>query len=443
MNQNYYHIRRGLKSFCDIDCYGQQIGQILEVTGNIVRSTCLKVSIGELCLLKEPFKKEFLSAEVVGLTPNGILLTPMGRIDGISSATEIITTGRQALVPVGNGLIGRVLNGFGNPMDIEEKGPLSFNTMYAMGAEPPSPLKRKIINKSFSFGIRAIDGLLTCCEGQRIGIFAGAGFGKSSLIAMIARSADADVIVLALIGERGREVREFIEETLAASGMQKSIVIVATSDCPAIERIKAAYAATTIAEYFRTQNKKVLLMVDSITRFARAQRELGLALGEPPTRRGYPPSLFSKLPLLVERAGQSEHGSITAIYTVLVEGDDLNEPIADEMRSLLDGHIVLSSKLVKKNHYPAIDVLASVSRVMKNVVSLEHRNAADRMRSILTKYNDIELLVKLGEYKAGTDKASDEALTKIEMINSFLVQKMDKKESFENTIKQMIKITSK
>lgn len=441
MNTDLDHIQKGLQSFCDIDSYGQQIGQIIEVTGNIVRSTALKVSIGEICLLREPAQKEFLTAEVVGFASNSVLLTPMGRLEGISTSTEIVTTGRHALVPVGEGLIGRVLDGYGNPLDSDEKGDLAFDTLYALAAEPPSPLKRKIIDTPFSLGIRAIDGLLTCCEGQRLGIFAGAGYGKSSLLAMIARSAEADVIVLALIGERGREVREFIERTLTLSGMQRSVVIVATSDCPAIERIKAAYAATTIAEYFRKQGKKVLLMVDSITRFARAQRELGLALGEPPTRRGFPPSLFSKLPLLVERAGQSQSGSITAIYTVLVEGDDLNEPVADEMRSLLDGHIVLSSKLVIKNHYPAIDVLASVSRVMKNVVNPEHRDAADRMRSMLAKYYDIELLVKLGEYKTGSDQASDEALNKIDRINAFLTQKMDEKESYANTIKKLTEIT--
>ncbi len=442
MNPDFLHIEKGLLSFCDVGSYGQQIGQILEVTDNIVRSTGLKVSIGELCHLREPSRKEFLSAEVVGFSPNSVLLAPLGRMDGISTSTEIVTTGRQALVPVGDGLIGRVLDGLGYPLDDDDKGPLSYDIMYSMSAEPPSPLKRKIIDKPFSLGIRAIDGLLTCCEGQRLGIFAGAGYGKSSLLAMIARSAEADVIVLALVGERGREVREFIDKTLTARGMEKSIVIVATSDCPALERIKAAYAATTIAEYFRIQGKKVLLMLDSITRFARAQRELGLALGEPPTRRGYPPSLFSKLPLLVERAGQSESGSITAIYTVLVEGDDLNEPVADEMRSLLDGHIVLSSNLVKANHYPAIDVLASVSRVMKNVVSPEHRHAADRMRTILAKYNEIELLVKLGEYKAGSDKASDEALDKIDSINAFLTQKMDEKVPYNKTLQKLVEITS-
>jgi type III secretion protein N (ATPase) len=441
MNFDIRHIERGLDGFCDLGSYGQQIGRILEVTGNIVRSTCLEVRIGELCLLREPSQKAFLTAEVVGLAPNSVLLTPLGSTDGISTSTEIVSTGRQAMVPVGDALIGRILDGLGHPLDEEQKGPLSFDTFYPMSADPPPALKRKIIDKPFSLGIRSIDGLLTCCEGQRVGIFAGAGYGKSSLLAMIARSAEADVIVLALIGERGREVREFIEKTLTATGMEKSIVVVATSDCPAMERIKAAYAATTIAEYFRLQGKKVLLMVDSITRFARAQRELGLALGEPPTRRGYPPSLFSKLPQLIERAGQSESGSITAIYTVLVEGDDLNEPVADEMRSLLDGHIVLSSKLVKANHYPAIDVLASVSRVMKNVVSAKHRDAADRMRTILAKYQDIELLVKLGEYKTGSDKASDEAIEKIGAIHSFLIQNMDEKEAFDATLQKLIELT--
>ncbi len=442
MNLDFTHIEKGFQSFCEVESYDQQIGQIIEVTGNIVRSTGLKVSIGELCHLREPSRKDFLEAEVVGLSPNSVLLAPLGRMDGISTSTEIVTTGRPSLVPVGDGLIGRVLSGLGHPLDDDEKGPLNFDTMYSMSAEPPSPLKRKIIDKPFSLGIRAIDGLLTCCEGQRLGIFAGAGYGKSSLLAMIARSAEADVIVLALVGERGREVREFIDKTLTASGMEKSVIIVATSDCPALERIKAAYAATTIAEYFRMQGKKVLLMLDSITRFARAQRELGLALGEPPTRRGYPPSLFSKLPLLVERAGQSDSGSITAIYTVLVEGDDLNEPVADEMRSLLDGHIVLSSKLVKANHYPAIDVLASVSRVMKNVVTPEHRHTADRMRTMLAKYHEIELLVKLGEYKRGSDQASDEALDKIDDINAFLTQKMDEKVPYNSTLGKLMEITS-
>lgn len=442
MNLSFSSIEKGLLSFGEVESYGQQIGQVLEVSGSIVRSTKLKVSIGELCLLREPSRKEFLTAEVVGLSPHSVLLTPLGRMDGIGTATEIVTTGRQPLVPVGDGLIGRILDGLGNPLDADEKGPLSFATLNSMCAEPPSPLKRKIIEKPFSLGIRAIDGLLTCCEGQRLGIFAGAGYGKSSLLAMIARSAAADVIVLALVGERGREVREFIEKTLTLAGMEKAVVIVATSDCPVMERIKAAYTATTIAEYFRMQGKKVLLMLDSITRFARAQRELGLALGEPPTRRGYPPSLFSKLPLLIERTGQSEKGSITALYTVLVEGDDLNEPVADEMRSLLDGHIVLSSRLARSGHYPAIDIPASVSRVMKNVVSPEHLEAAERMRAILAKYNDIELLVKLGEYKTGSDAASDEALDKIGIVNAFLVQKMDEKQSYEHTARSLMEIVS-
>jgi type III secretion protein N (ATPase) len=282
--------------------------------------------------------------------------------------------------------------------------------------------------------------LITCCEGQRIGIFAGAGYGKSTLLGMMACAGEADVAVIGFIGERGREVREFLENNLTDEGRRKTVVVVSTSDRPSMERIKAAYTATTIAEYFRDKGLRVLLMLDSITRFARAQREVGLAAGEPPTRRGYPPSFFSQLPVLLERAGQASQGSITAIYTVLVEGDDLREPVADEMRSLLDGHIVLSADLMKKTHYPAIDVLTSISRVMSHVVSEDHIKAAARIRALLAKYDEIELLVKIGEYKTGTDPEADDALEKIGPINAFLQQQRHEVVNFNQTLEQLYQV---
>ena len=327
-------------------------------------------------------------------------------------------------------------------MDTATKGPLECEDYYPVYANPPDPLKRRIISKPLPLGLRVIDGLLTCGEGQRMGIFAAAGVGKSTLLACLVKGAQVDVTVLALIGERGREVREFIEKDLGEEGMKKSVVVVSTSDRTSMERLKAAYVATAIAEYFRDQGKKVLLLMDSVTRFARAQREIGLAAGEPPTRRGFPPSVFSTLPVLMERAGMSDKGSITALYTVLVEGDDMTEPIADETRSILDGHIILSRKLAAANHYPAIDVLQSVSRVMNAIVDPEHKKAASKLRKLLAKYKEIELLVQLGEYRKGSDPEADEALARIDKINEFLRQGLDERTPFEETVEWLKRLVS-
>jgi type III secretion protein N (ATPase) len=417
-------------------------GRVIQVVGTIIKAVVPAVKIGEICLLRNPWEDQVLQAEVVGFSKQAALLTPLGRLFGVSSATEVIPTGLTQLVPVGASLLGRVLDGLGNPLDEETRGPLVPETYYPVYADPPDPLKRRMISRHIALGLRVLDGVLTCGEGQRMGIFAAAGGGKSTLLATLVRGSEADVTVLALIGERGREVREFIEKDLGEEGLSKSVVVVSTSDRTSMERLKAAYVATAVAEYFRDQGKRVLLMMDSVTRFARAQREIGLAAGEPPTRRGFPPSVFSTLPLLMERAGQSDKGSITALYTVLVEGDDMTEPVADETRSILDGHIILSRKLASANHYPAIDVLLSVSRVMNAIVTPEHKDAAAKLRELLAKYQEIELLLQIGEYKKGSDPAADEAIDKIDRINAFLKQGLHEQVSFEETVSALQEIVS-
>ncbi|MDR1438391.1 MAG: type III secretion system ATPase SctN [Puniceicoccales bacterium] len=412
-------------------------GRVLQVVGTIIKASVPSVKIGELCRLKTPWEEDELMAEVVGFSKDAALLTPLGDLTGISASTEVIPLGQVHMVPVGEELIGRTLDGLGNPIDTATKGPLKVSKYYPVYADPPNPLTRSPIDKPLSLGVRALDGLLTCGEGQRMGIFAAAGGGKSTILGQIIRGTTADINVLALVGERGREVREFIEKDLGEEGMKRTVLVISTSDRTPMERLKASYVATAIAEYFRDQNKKVLLLMDSVTRFARALREIGLAAGEPPTRRGFPPSVFATLPKLMERAGQSEKGSITALYTVLVEGDDMTEPIADETRSILDGHIVLSRKLGAANHYPAIDVLASVSRVMTAIVSSEHRKAAGKLRTMLAKYQEVELLLRIGEYKRGNDQVTDEAIDRIDEINGFLRQGLQEKDNFEQTIKKL------
>lgn len=407
-------------------------GRVEQVVGTIIRAVVPGVKVGELCILRNPWENWELKAEVVGFIKQVALLTPLGDLQGISPATEVIPTGTIHSVPVGECLLGRVLDGLGNPID--GGAPLKPRGFYPVYADPPNPMTRKIIDRPISLGLRVLDGVLTCGEGQRMGIFAAAGGGKSTLLSSIIKGCSADVCVLALIGERGREVREFIEHDLGEEGKKKAVLVVSTSDRSSMERLKAAYTATAIAEYFRDQNKKVLLMMDSVTRFGRAQREIGLAAGEPPTRRGFPPSVFSTLPKLMERAGNSDKGSITALYTVLVEGDDMTEPIADETRSILDGHIILSRKLAAANHYPAIDVQQSVSRVMNAIVSKEHKKMAQELRKILAKYAEVELLVQIGEYKKGSDPDADNALNKISSINAFLKQGLDEKSTFEETL---------
>ncbi len=409
-------------------------GRVIQVVGTIVRASVPGVKVGEVCILRNPWEDFEVQAEVVGFTRDAALLTPLGQMAGVSPQTEVIPTRRVHMVPVGNSLLGRVLDGLGRPLDADERGALRPEGYYPVFASPPNPLRRRIITRPISLGIRAIDGLLTCGEGQRLGIFSAAGVGKSALLAQIIRNTSADVTVLALIGERGREVREFIERDLGPEGMKRAVIVCSTSDRSAMERLKAAHVATAIAEFFRDAGKSVLLVMDSVTRFGRALREIGLAAGEPPARRGFPPSVFSELPRLMERAGVSEKGSITALHTVLGEGDDMTEPIADEVRSILDGHIVLSRRLAQANHYPAIDVLQSVSRCQDAIVSEDHLRASSRMRELLARYNDVELLIRIGEYRRGTDALTDEAVDRIAAINSFLRQGQSERSAYGETV---------
>ena len=418
-------------------------GRVIQVVGTVIRASVPGVKVGEICLLRNPWEDFEVAAEVVGFTRDAVLLTSLGQMLGISPSTEVIPTRRVHMVPVGGELLGRVLDGLGRPLDADTRGPIRPEGYYPVYADPPSPLERRMISKPLSLGVRALDGLLTCGEGQRMGIFAAAGGGKSTLLAQIVRNTQAEVTILALIGERGREVREFLEKDLGEEGRRKSVVVVSTSDRSAMERLKAAYVATSIAEYFRDQGAKVLLLMDSVTRFGRAQREIGLAAGEPPTRRGFPPSVFSELPKLMERAGNSAKGSITALYTVLVEGDDMTEPIADETRSILDGHIILSRKLAQINHYPAIDILQSVSRCQNAVITPEHRAAAGRMRELMAAYSEVELLLKIGEYQKGTDAATDEAIARHADIDAFLRQGLAEKTSFADTIARLRAVVGK
>ncbi|MBB4483478.1 type III secretion protein N (ATPase) [Rhizobium etli] len=406
-------------------------GRVLEVVGTVIHATAPGARIGDLCTLRNPEIDLELSAEIVGVQCDVAILMPLGEMQGLSTQTEVIPTGKPLLVPTGWNLLGRVLDGFGQPLDASNNGPLLPETHVPVYREPPSPLTRRIIDNVLPVGIRAIDGLLTCGEGQRMGIFAAAGGGKSKLMSMLVCGATVDVTVIALIGERGREAQEMIEHDLSAEARSRMIFVVATSDRSAMERAKAAYVATAIAEWYRDQEQRVLLLMDSVTRFARALREIGLAAGEPPTRRGFPPSVFASLPRLLERAGSNHRGTITAFYTVLVEGDDMAEPVADETRSILDGHIVLSRTLAMSNHYPAIDILASVSRVMSAIVSPDHESLAGSLRQLMAKYNEVELLVRVGEYKEGADPLADAAIAKIGQIRSFLQQSTREQIGFE------------
>ncbi len=405
----------------------ERVGRVAEAYGTLIRATGLKAVIGELCELRnargdgDPHFR--LAAEVVGVSKQHTLLTPLGALDGVSATTEVVATGKQASVRVGDGLLGRILDAHGEPID--DLGPIAGTVEAPIYAASPNPLTRSLIERPFSTGVRAIDTTMTAGVGQRIGIFAVAGGGKSTLLGMLARGGDADVNVIALVGERGREVNEFIHDNLGAEGLARSIIVVATSDRPALERSRAAWVATAIAEHFRDRGQRVLLLLDSVTRFARALRDVGLAVGEPPARRGYPPSVFSALPRLFERAGNNAHGSITAFYTVLAEDEDGGDPIVEEVRSILDGHIVLSRKLAAAYHYPAIDVLSSLSRTMPRVVDIAHQKAAGQLRKVLAKHQDIELLLQLGEYKRGSDPEADVAIEKIGPLRRLLQQSSD------------------
>ncbi len=410
-------------------------GRITEVVGMLIKAIVPQVKMGEVCLVKR--EGEPLIAEVVGFTKDEVFLSPLGEMTGIGPSSEVIPTRMPLHIKVGPELLGRVLNGLGNPLDEETKGPLNVTENYPVIQPPPDPLKRKMIDTPLSTGIRSIDGVLTTGVGQRVGIFAAAGGGKSTLLGMIARYARADVNVIALIGERGRELREFIEHDLGPEGVARSVIIVSTSDQSAQLRLNAAYVGTAIAEYFRDQGKSVILMMDSVTRYARAVREIGLAAGEPPARAGYTPSVFATLPKLLERSGNSDKGSITAFYTVLVAGDDMNEPVADEVRSILDGHIILSAELARQYHYPAVDVLSSASRILNKIVDPSQLELIGQIREVLANYKKNELLIRIGEYKPGSDKNADFAIKYIDKVNRFLKQKIDEKCTFEETVEQL------
>ena len=410
-------------------------GRITEIIGMLIKAVIPQVKMGEVCLIKRA--GEPLIAEVVGFTKDEVFLSPLGEMSGIGPSSEVIPMRTPLKIKVGPELLGRVLDGMGNPLDTDTKGPLHLEDSYSVINPPPDPLTRSMITEPLSVGVRAIDAVLTCGRGQRMGIFAAAGGGKSTLLGMIARHARADINVIALIGERGREVREFIEHDLGEECMKRSVIVVSTSDQAAQLRLNAAYVGTAIAEYFRDQGKTVILMMDSVTRFARALREIGLAAGEPPARAGFTPSVFATLPRLLERSGNSNKGSITAFYTILVAGDDMNEPVADEVRSILDGHIILSSAMASQNHYPAIDILNSISRILTSIIDKEHLQLIGKLREVLANYKKNELLIRIGEYKPGSDKAADFAIKYIDKVNRFLKQSINEKSTFAETLQQL------
>ncbi|MET0753127.1 MAG: type III secretion system ATPase SctN [Pyrinomonadaceae bacterium] len=413
-------------------------GRVTDLIGLLIRANVPGARVGEVCLIRSPHQTRSLKAEVIGFRGSEVVLMPLGDISDVATGAEVVSTGKSMRVRVGENLLGRVLNGLGEPID--NLGAVENSVEYDVMSTPPDPMSRERVTKPFATGIRALDGVLTVGTGQRVGIFSAAGVGKSTLLGMLARNTEAEVNVIALVGERGREVRDFLEHDLGREGLKRSVVIVATSNEPSLVRLKAAYVATAVAEYFRDQGKKVLLMMDSVTRFARALREIGLARGEPPTRAGFPPSVFSELPRLLERTGNSDKGSITAFYTVLVEGDDMTEPIADETRAILDGHIVLSRSLAAAGHYPAIDVNNSVSRVMSSVASDSHIESARRLREVLATYEAQKDLILIGAYKKGSDKKTDEAIAKLDSVNSFLRQNMDENSPAAQTVNQLRKL---
>lgn len=410
-------------------------GRITETVGMLIKAVVPNVKMGEVCLIKR--EGEPLRTQVVGFTKEEVFLSPLGEMSGIGPSSEVIPTRLPLHIKVGPNILGRILNGLGEPIDEAVKGPLELTQTYPVYQSAPDPLTRKRIVDPMPTGLRCIDGPLTAGEGQRVGIFAAAGGGKSTLMGMIARGASADVNVIALIGERGRELRDFIEKDLGPEGLAKSVVVVSTSDQESQVRLTAAYVGTAIAEYFRDQGKSVILMMDSVTRFARAVREIGLAAGEPPARAGYTPSVFSTLPKLLERTGNSDKGSITGFYTVLVAGDDMNEPVADEVRSILDGHIILSAELARQFHYPAVEVLSSASRVLNSITNEEHIKLIARLREVLATYRKNELLIKIGEYKRGSDKNVDYAIDHIDKVNNFLKQGVHEVSSYEETVQQL------
>ena len=414
------------------ETYFDCLGRVTKVVGLTIESVGPDAKLNDLCrIFVGGDRSQAVMAQVVGFRDKHLLLTPFDSVDGIGIGAVVENTKAPLSIPVGDELLGHTLDGIGRPTDAED---LYLPQHYPVDATPPEPMNREIISQVLPLGVKAVDGLITVGKGQRIGIFAGSGVGKSTLMGMFARNTKADINVIALIGERGREVREFIERDLGSEGMKRSVVVVATSDKPASIRKCAAKTATAIAEYFRDQGKDVLLMMDSLTRFSMAQREIGLAAGEPPVTRGYPPSVYSEMPKLLERAGNSDKGSITGLYTVLVDGDDFNEPITDTARGILDGHIVLSRKLAQKNHYPAIDVLASISRVMSSIATKEHKTMAGKLKNVMATYQEAEDLINIGAYKAGSNNNIDYAIEKIDKVNAFLCQSTEDKFDFDEVV---------
>ncbi|MFA7672251.1 MAG: flagellar protein export ATPase FliI [Clostridia bacterium] len=425
-------LKKYLDKLEDMNCY-RTYGEIKKIIGSSIESSGPRAEIGEICRIvkKNSSPDSYILAEVVGFNDKRILLMPYEDTKGINNGDRVYATGQQLQVKVNEKLIGKVLDGLGRPVDGTDIGACELRDAYA---DSPNPFTRKRISEPLPLGIKAIDSLLTCGKGQRLGIFSGTGVGKSTLLGMIARNSSADINVIALVGERGREVNDFIEKDLNEEGLKRSIVIVATSDQPAIIRIKCALVATAIAEYFRDRKKNVLLMMDSLTRFAMAQREVGLAAGEPPVARGYTPSVLSVLPRLLERTGYNDECCITAIYTVLVEGDEMNEPISDTVRGILDGHIILSRAIAAKNHYPAIDILNSISRVMPDIIDQKHLQSAMQVRNLLSTYENYRDLISIGAYKEGSNKEIDKALKNIDNINGFLKQNVKDSVLYKDTL---------
>lgn len=415
--------------------YYRHLGKVVKIVGLTIESVGPNAKLSDLCrIIIDKNKDIYIMAEVVGFRDKRLLLMPYESVEGLGVGCIVENTGHPLSVCVGDEMLGHTLDGMGRPTDVES---LTLKEDYPVDAPPPDPMERVIIDEVLPLGVKAVDGLITVGKGQRIGIFAGSGVGKSTLLGMFARNTRADINVIALIGERGREVREFIERDMGEEGMRRSVVVVATSDRPALLRRNAAKTATAIAEYFRDQGKDVLLMMDSLTRFSMAQREIGLASGEPPVTRGYPPSVYSEMPKLLERAGNSDKGSITGLYTVLVDGDDFNEPITDTARSILDGHIMLDRKLAHKNHYPAIDVLQSISRVMSSIAQPQHKATAGKLKNVLATYQEAEDLINIGAYKKGSNNNIDYAIEKIDGVNEFLLQETHDKFSFEEILDMM------
>lgn len=425
---DHSNLCRGIR----MNSFYKTYGKIEQIVGMTVEASGINCNIGDVCKISVKPGKKYVTAEVVGFKDGKVMLMPYSDMDGIGYGSFVENTGEKLMINVSNSLIGRTVDALGEPLDGKEA--LSGGTLYSINGMRSNPLERPPIAKSLEFGVKAIDGMLTIGKGQRMGIFAGSGVGKSTLMGMIARNIKADVNVIALVGERGREVMEFIDRDLGPEGVKRSVLVVATSDQPALMRSKCALTATTIAEYFKDQGKDVLLMMDSLTRYCMAEREIGLSIGEPPVARGYTPSIYASLPKLLERCGNFKTGSITGIFTVLVEGDDSNEPVSDTVRGIIDGHIMLSRKIAMKNHYPAIDITASISRLMSEIVSGEHKANASKIRKIMSLYQENADLISIGAYKTGSNPELDDAIGRMPAINEFLQQPVDVKVEFSDTV---------